>query len=220
MRKHSSTKTWSRVNFFSTWSYACVGFFLFTIFLFLFPYHNAVAATKKVAVPAYRAQVTGRSPDFVQADTQGTVVITVDVINTGSKTWKAKGNTLTALNTAKLIGATLNVNKSTKFYDKSWGTSVRPTALTKDVKPGETAHLTFTLRAPKKAGEYTERFALAVKGGDFIKGSDFQVLFIAGTPTKVSYSVDPGLNGSATYTMEPGKAKTFTLTVTNTGTTT
>ncbi len=219
MRLHPQTERRVRAATYPTLLTACAGIF-FLCAAFVMP-STATAATKaKIYVPPYRAQVMNRTPDLLQSDVQGTVVMSVDILNTGTKTWKAKGNTLTALNAAKLVGTSLNVNKATKLYDKSWGTSVRPSGLTKDVKPGETAHVTFTLHAPSKAGEYRERFALATKGIDFINGSSFEVLYIAGSPKTLSYSIDPGLNSSATYTMAPGKDKTFTLTVTNTGTTT
>ncbi|MFA6588366.1 MAG: SpoIID/LytB domain-containing protein [Patescibacteria group bacterium] len=189
------------------------------IFVFCLP---TLAATKtpakKVIKPAYRASVGNRSSDYLQVAPKGALNFTIEFTNTGAKTWKAKGNNLVALNAVKIIKGELDVNRGTVLKDKSWGTIVRPTGLAKDVKPGETVKVKFKISAPKKAGEYREKFSLAIKGIDFMPGGSFEILVRVDSPKTSLYQVDTGLATSAIYIMPKGKAKTLELTVTNTGT--
>lgn len=178
------------------------------------------AATPKKVVPPYQASVGARAPELLEVDTKHTLVVSQTFTNTGSKTWKATGNTLVALNAVTLLRGVLDINRASKFRDPSWGTIVRPTKLTKDVKTGESVTLTFTILGPKTSGEYREKFALAVKGVDFIAGSTIELLVRVGSPKTATYRTDTALTGAATYTVPAGKAKTFELTVTNTGTAT
>jgi len=178
----------------------------------------AGAATKRVTKPAYQATVGNRSSDYLQVEPNGTLDFSIEFTNTGAKTWKAKGNNLVALNAVKIIKGELDVNRGTVLRDKSWSTIVRPTGLSKDIKPGETVKLNFKLKAPKKAGEYRERFSLAVKGVAFMTGGNFEILVRVDSPKTSFYQVDTGLATSVVYTMPKGKSKTFDLTVTNTGT--
>lgn len=196
---------------------ACVGFFA----VFSLAHASPVtAAAKKAPTPPYRAAVGTRSLDYLQLDPGKTLTFSIDVTNTGTKVWRAKGINLVALNAVKKSKAGFDINKGTKFYDKSWGTIVRPVGLKKDVKPGETTTLKFTLKAPKTVGEYHEWFSLAVKGVDFMPGAAFELVVRVGTPKAAAYRVDAGLASSTTFTMEPGRAKTFDITVQNTGTAT
>ena len=192
----------------------CVGFF---VTLGLAHAAPTSAAVKKTPTPPYRAAVGPRSLDSLQLDPGKTITFSIDITNTGTKVWRAKGANLVALNPVKLTKAGVDINKATKFYDKSWGTIVRPVGLKKDVKPGETTTLQFTLKAPKAAGEYRERFSLAVKGVDFMPGGAFELLVRVGAPKAAAYRVDAGLASSTTFTMEPSRAKTFEITVQNTG---
>ena len=192
----------------------CVGFF---VILGLAHATPSNAAAKKVVTPPYRATVGTRSLDYLQLDPLKTLTFSIDVTNTGAKVWRAKGANLVALNAVKKTKTGLDINKGTKFYNKSWGTIVRPVGLKKDVKPGETVTLTFTLKAPKAVGEYREWFSLAVKGVDFMPGAAFELLIRVGAPKAAAYRVDAGLASSTTFTMEPGRAKTFDITVQNTG---
>ncbi len=170
--------------------------------------------------PAYRAALSNRSLDFLEVEPGKTVTFSIEAKNTGRSTWRAKGANLVALNAVQLIRGRLDINRGTKFYSTSWGTSVRPTGLARDVKPGATAKLTFTLKAPTRAGEYRERFSLAIKGVDFMPGGAFELLIRVGNPSAAAYRTDAGLASNTTFTMEPGRAKTFEITVQNTGTTT
>jgi peptidoglycan hydrolase-like amidase len=196
---------------------ACAGFFV------IFGFTNAIpanAAVKKTPTPPYRATVGSRSLDYLQLDPGKTITFSIDVTNTGTKVWRAKGANLVALNAVKKTKTGLDNNKGTKFYDKTWGTIVRPVGLSKDIKPGATATLKFTLKAPKTAGEYREWFSLAVKGVDFMPGAAFELFVRVGNPKTAVYRVDAGLASSTTFTMEPGRSKTFDITVQNTGTAT
>lgn len=192
----------------------CAGFF---VFLGLMSARPAMAAAKKAPTPPYRATVSNRSLDFLQLEPGKTLTFSIDVTNTGTKLWRTKGVNLVALNAVKKTKNAFDINKGTKFYDKSWGTVVRPVGLKKDVKPGETTTLKFTLKAPKTAGEYREWFSLAVKGVDFMPGAAFELLVRVGNPKAAAYRVDAGLASSTTFTMEPSRAKTFDITVQNTG---
>ncbi|MEK7632049.1 MAG: SpoIID/LytB domain-containing protein [Patescibacteria group bacterium] len=162
--------------------------------------------------------MSNRSQDALNIEPGKSIQFSIDATNTGKNAWRAKGSNLVALNAVKKVGSAFNVNKGTKFTDKSWGTIVRPTGLKKDVKPGETVTLTFTLKAPKQVGEYREWFSLAVKGIDFMPGGAFEVLVRVGEPKTAAYRIDAGLTSSTTFIMEPGRSKTFDITVQNTGT--
>jgi peptidoglycan hydrolase-like amidase len=192
----------------------CVGFF---VILGLAQAMPTNAAVKKAPTPPYRATVGTRSLDYLQLDPGKTLTFSIDVTNTGTKVWRAKGTNLVALNAVKKTKAEFDINKATKFYDKSWGTIVRPVGLSKDVKPGATVTLKFTLKAPKTVGEYREWFSLAVKGIDFMPGGAFELLVRVGNPKTAAYRVDAGLASSTTFTMEPSRAKGFEITVQNTG---
>lgn len=177
------------------------------------------ATAKKIVAPPYRASIGDRSTNFLQAEPKQTISFWIEVTNTGSKTWKAAGANMVALNAVYVLkNGSLDVNRKTALYDKSWGTIVRPAKLTKDVKPGQKVRLSFKFRTPNKIGEFREKFSLAVKGVDFMPQGNFEVLVRSGNPTTALYRVDPGLITSATFTMPKGKSKTFDLTVTNTGT--
>lgn len=196
---------------------ACVGFFACLSLTYAVP---ATAAPKKMPTPPYHATVSNRSLDYLQLEPGKTLSFSIDVTNTGAKLWRMKGTNLVALNAVKKSKTGLDINKGTKFYDRSWGTIVRPVGLKKDVKPGETTTLTFKLKAPKTAGEYREWFSLAVKGVDFMPGAAFELLVRVGSPKGAAYRVDAGLASSTTFTMESSRAKTFDITVQNTGSTT
>jgi hypothetical protein len=177
------------------------------------------ATTKKIVTPPYRASIGDRSTNFLQAEPKQTISFWIEITNTGKKTWKATGSNMVALNAVYITKkGSLDVNRKTALYDKSWGTIVRPVKLTKDVKPGEKVRLSFKFRTPNRVGEFREKFSLAVKGVDFMPQGNFEVLVRSGNPTTAQYRVDPGLASAATFTMPKGKSKTFELTVTNTGT--
>ncbi len=192
----------------------CVGFF---VILGLTQSLPATAAVKKAPTPPYRATVGTRSLDYLQIEPGKTLTLSIDVTNTGTKVWRAKGTNLVALNAVKKAKTGFDINKSTKFYDKSWGTIVRPMGLSKDMKPGETTTMKFTLKAPKTVGEHREWFSLAVKGIDFMPGAAFELLIRVGAPKTAAYRVDAGLASSTSFTMEPSRSKTFDITVQNTG---
>ncbi len=199
----------------------CAAIFVCTGFASaLTPATAATTKTVKKIVPAYQASVGVRTPELLEVDTKHTLVISQTFTNTGTKPWKATGNNYVALNAVTVSAAGMDINRKSKLRDTSWGTIVRPTKLAKEVKPGASVTLTFTILGPKTSGEYREKFALAVKGVDFIAGSTFEILVRVGNPKTAAYRVDTGLTASATYTIPAGKAKTFELTVTNTGTTT
>ncbi|MEK7570307.1 MAG: SpoIID/LytB domain-containing protein [Patescibacteria group bacterium] len=179
--------------------------------------HPAAAATVKKGVPAYQASVGARMPELLEVDTKHTLTVTQKFTNTGSKVWRATGNNLVALNAVMQTSAGLDINRSSKLRDPSWGTIVRPVKIAKDVKPGESVMLTFTILGPKTSGEYREKFSLVAKGVDFIPGSTIELLVRVGNPKTAAYRTDTALTAAATYTVPAGKAKTFELTVTNTG---
>jgi len=178
---------------------------------------RSAEAAAKTVTPAYRATTSNRSTDFLQGDPGSTLTVSLDATNTGKNVWRATGTNLVALNAVKQTTAGLDVNRATVLRDPSWATIVRPVGLVKNVKPGETARLTFTLRVPKKTGEYREWFSLAIKGVDFMPGGAFEILVRSDNPTAAAYRADTGLASAVTFTMDAGRAKTFEITVKNTG---
>ncbi|MFA6042701.1 MAG: SpoIID/LytB domain-containing protein [Patescibacteria group bacterium] len=182
------------------------------------PLYSNAAPAKKPVTPPYRAEILRRSTDALFVEPKAAVDFWVDVKNTGTKTWLANGNNLVALNPVRLEKTELVPNTATKLRDKSWNAFNRPAKLAKNVKPGETVRLSFKLRAPTKAGEYRERFSLAIKGVDWMPGGAFELLLRADDPKAAQYRMSGGVSTDTTFTMPKGKAKTFSFTVTNTGT--
>ncbi len=191
---------------------------LFVILGITLPLTSHAATAKKPTPPPYRAEILGRSTDALFVEPKAAVDFWIEVKNTGTKTWLANGSNLVALNPVRLQGKELVPNATTKLRDKSWNAFNRPVKLTKNVKPGEIVRLSFKLRAPTKAGEYRERFSLAIKGVDWMPGGAFELLVRADNPSTALYRMSGGVSTDTTFTMPKGKAKTFSFTVTNTGT--
>lgn len=106
-------------------------------------------------------------PDPVTIPAGGTKEITIKIKNTGSSIWRAGGANFVSAYTVDP-----NYHKSV-FYHSGWIGAGQPAKITKDTKPGGIASLTIKLKAPDKAGDYTEKFFLAAENKTWITGTYF-----------------------------------------------
>lgn len=105
--------------------------------------------------------------DPISIPAGSTKEVTIKIKNTGSSIWRASGTNFVSAYTVDP-----NYHKSV-FYHSSWIGGGQPAKITKDAKPGETASLTIKLKAPDKAGDYTEKFFLAAENKTWITGTYF-----------------------------------------------
>lgn len=143
-------------------------FFLYLIFIV----PNITSAKEFVPPLAknndFQAKFISQSvKDPIIINTGDTKIVIVRIKNTGKSTWKAKGNNYVSVYTVDP-----NYHDS-KFSSSYWLEKNQPVKITKDVKSGEIAEFKIVLAAPTKAGEYTERFSLAVENKSWIKGGYF-----------------------------------------------
>lgn len=133
--------------------------------------------------------------------------------------------------------------RTSVFQDASWYKSDEPAKLTEaTVKKGEVGHITFTLKAPKTAGTYSETFNLAAEDVAWIPGGQFTIAITvanASSPATTTNTAAPtttsdaptattdapsGLSGivllksAKKLTAEANQKLSFTVGIKNTGT--
>lgn len=106
--------------------------------------------------PRYDGQVTWQTTSDLTLKPLERYLFSVDVRNTGTRTWTNTGDNKVAMNAINPIGRT------SAFKDPTWPEVFRPTVLTSPatVAPGQTGRFTFWLQAPNTTGDYTEQFKL------------------------------------------------------------
>jgi len=111
-------------------------------------------------VPAiYDAKYVQQSTGVLSLAPGDSVSLWVEFQNAGNTTWSGEGPSATKLGTSRTL------DRVSKFYDSSWLSTNRVTAITpSQVKPGETARFAFTIKAPDQIGQYREYFRLVVEG--------------------------------------------------------
>lgn len=148
----------------------------------------AVVLTVPQAPPAVLAQAlpaaayaasTDRDAGEVRLAPGEERLLRLTFVNAGSAPWSVAG------------GAALYVyGDSSPFRHSSWRTAdfIAP-LVTPSVAPGNTASASFFVRAPVKAGTYSQDFVLGHGGNIWIKGSRTTVRFVvSGTPVSAASS--------------------------------
>src|SRR3989344_738069 len=115
-------------------------------------------------VPAiYSAKYIQQSSGVISLSPGDGSVLWVDFQNTGNTTWSAEEVNATRLGTARTL------DRASGFYDSSWLSTNRTATITpSQVKPGETARFTFTIKAPDRIGQYREYFRVVIEGGSWL----------------------------------------------------
>jgi len=132
----------------------------------------------QAAEPACKGQ-TEKYTHYLNAATGSGFDYSIKIKNTGKESWK-KGEVF--------LETGLMLKRISSFKDTSWINYYRLSALDKDIAPGKTVEIKFTLHAPIKAGEYQEDLQLVKNGTTPING----------TLTRVFITVtDPGANSSS-----------------------
>lgn len=189
------------------------GFLIFCTLLFSVAIPLEATAATKVKT-FNKAMEVDRSDfsNFVMAP-GSTKQVSVTFKNTGTRTWNRDGSQRVAINTD------YPTSRRSIFYDSSWSTLYRPARLpVASVKPGDTATFTFTLHAPKKKGEYIERFYLVGLPEGKIGGGEFSFLITVGSASSTQLYQGKLLSISPNaYNFKPGEGKTITVTFQNTG---
>ena len=130
-----------------------------------FPVANPVASAEPLKGYETLA-VSGGGAITMAPSSQKTV--TLEFKNTGTKEWKRTGAAYVSVYTYK------PKYRKSAFMDTSWLRQEQPARLTEEkVKPGDVGHVSFTIKAPAKAGTYEEPFKLAADDVAWIPGGDF-----------------------------------------------
>lgn len=118
----------------------------------------------------YRAKFVPNSNSELTVLPGQTFVYKVGFQNTGKATWKKTDKNFLSIYTYE------PKYRQSVFYDPSWDGKTRPVIYDgKDVPPGYTGHFTFTLKAPKREGTYTEGFNLAAENVTWVLGGQFRI---------------------------------------------
>lgn len=126
----------------------------------------AFAQTASKDAPSLRAQKLISSEDSLTLGPDEKREFKIGYKNTGTAAWKGNTKqTLTLHSTAK---------RESFFYDASWQSGNRIASPSGDVLPGHVAYVSFTLHAPKKSGDYTEKIYLSYND-QIIQGSSVSI---------------------------------------------
>lgn len=133
--------------------------------MLLLPFHGVSAAPLK-GYESLQVTATGKVTMAPGESKQ----VSVQFQNIGTQTWTRDTGAFVSVYT---YGPKY---RTSVFQDASWYKADEPAKLTEaTVKPGETGHITFTLKAPKTAGTYSETFNLAAEDVAWIPGGQFTV---------------------------------------------
>ena len=108
-------------------------------------------------------------PEPIKIEANQTKEVIVKIKNVGKKTWFASGSNFVSAYTIDP-----NYHDSVLAAD-SWIGTDNPVRISNTTKPGETATIKFNIKAPSKAGTYTEKFYLAAENASWIKSSYFNL---------------------------------------------
>jgi len=96
-------------------------------------------------------------------------IVTVQIKNTGDVAWS--NDTAAAVK----IGTVNPNDRSSVFWDVAWLSKNRVTSSEALVGPGEIGQFTFTVAAPKKTGNYVEKFGVVIEGLAWLDMVTFQL---------------------------------------------
>ncbi|MFH0830904.1 MAG: SpoIID/LytB domain-containing protein, partial [Parcubacteria group bacterium] len=106
-----------------------------------------------------------------------TTSISVNIKNTGAKTWTNKGDNFAALNLTEPKGRTSDLRHA------SWPLAYRPTIMDSDaVAPDKIATFTFELDLPPQAQDYHEHMQVVIEHVTFISGTEFDLHLVVTNP--------------------------------------
>lgn len=167
-----------------------------------------MAATPTVTISdaRYAAMMTAQSVrDPVSVGAGKNVTVVFSFKNTGTITWDNTGKNFLSAYTMEPR------ERSSAFRGSGWMSAKQTNKMTGVVKPGQVGKLTVTFTAPKKAGEYTEKFYLAAENKSWVKGGYFYVKFkVTGTAVKSSSTeLQEAVPGSETESVPAISANRF-----------
>lgn len=167
-----------------------------------------MAATPTVTISdaRYAAVMTAQSlRDPVSVGAGKNVTVTFSFKNTGTVTWDNTGKNFLSAYTMEPR------ERNSVFRSSGWMSAKQTNKMTGVVKPGQVGKLTVTFTAPKKAGEYTEKFYLAAENKSWVKGGYFYVKFkVTGTAAKSSSTeLQEAVPGSETESVPAISANRF-----------
>jgi hypothetical protein len=124
----------------------------------------SLSGATTVTGKTYATALLLRSATTLSLLGNGSQEVTFGFKNTGTATWNTRSMRVNGVVPAV-------AGKVPTVRDDSWISSVEPTIVQGQTKPGEIGFMTFKIKAPAKKGTYTARFALkadnqAVEGGD------------------------------------------------------
>ncbi|MDD2326333.1 MAG: SpoIID/LytB domain-containing protein [Alphaproteobacteria bacterium] len=127
---------------------------------------TTVAATSPApGTTAYSGLLTEKGGTEWQFVPAGQGSVTLGFKNTGTATWINSGVNYVSLYTGR-------TNRVSPFRDATWKNQYQPTVMKEaTVRPGETGHFTFQLKAPVNTGTYSEEFILAAEDKAWIAGA-------------------------------------------------
>ncbi len=146
----------------------------------------------KISNPAYKAQYVSQSlPDPVPMKTLEERVFSVRFKNTGTATWRPKGD-------GRVVIFTVNQKyRTSAFYHPSWISPGQPASVVSTTAPGEVGVVTFKLKAPVTPGTYREWFSLASEEYTWVGSGRFYVDIVvtaAPSSTNAADAVEPIVN--------------------------
>ena len=173
---------------------------------------SVLPARANAAVPFYGAKEVARSADHIEMTVGEEATFHIDFKNVGSNPWRNAGNRHISVYTAKP-----NYRKSI-FQAASWQSFRQLARIEQDlVRPGGTASVKFTLRAPEVPGEYVESFRLAAENFNWVVGGEFSVPITVAE--KVTNSAARLIQSHRELTLRRGERADLRVGFKNTGTT-
>ncbi|MBU0613612.1 CAP domain-containing protein [Patescibacteria group bacterium] len=149
---------------------------------------NTAPEPQPAPEPVYTAEIVSKMDDSLNIKTAEEVEYWVDIKNTGNTTWLSSGDNFVALNVTDPAG------KESLFAYSSWLEKYRPTKLTDNIAPNETARFSFMLKAPIEANVYEESFQLVAENITWIDGSYFKLPITVVKPVPVNTNVAAPVN--------------------------
>jgi fibronectin type 3 domain-containing protein len=154
--------------------------------------------------PAFAATYNSQPPAVWQPGQTQTYSLTVT--NTGTQTWSHTGSN------AVDLGIYFD---GTGDGSGQWSSEPTRAYLASDVAPGQSATISVTTTAPATAGSYVLRQRLVQENIAWFGMLEATAVTVGGTPMTPALSAT--YSGSPPLYWQPGQTKTYTLTVTNTG---
>ncbi len=182
-----------------------------------------IPAAASAATPAWAASLSSISATALTLKPGEERTVAVTLKNTGANSWRASGAGFVSLYTWE------PKYHASAIAGSGWRSVKQTNAVAADAKPGQTAKLTFTVKAPSTPGTYNEHFQLAAEDRAWITGGRFALsVIVSGTPAPVaatSPTVPAGalsalrlIMSDASLTLRGGERKEVSVLFKNNGT--